>query len=117
MWQCCERQMSGSSSKALSKDKLETLFALLPTANSSSVPEYIVVNTLERPTYICEKILYQTRPGFWATGALWTPRYVKTNAATKKAPGVLMVIGHTPDGFRANDLGENLTENENRLHC
>ena len=97
MWQRCGRRMR-KQQQSIVKDKLETMFAPLPSANRSAAPPFIVVGTLERPTYICEKILYQTRPGFFATGALWTPRHHKTGAKKASAPGVLMVSGHTPDG-------------------
>lgn len=81
--------------------KLEKVFAPLPPP-SRTVPNYTVVATLQRPGYSCSKILYETRPGFWVPGALWVPAGL--NAADRR-PGVLVVSGHSPDGFRSNALG------------
>ena len=84
-------------------------FAPLPPPNRKP-PSYTVTKTLSRPGYTCELILYETRPGFYATGALWTPTNLRKNGG--KAPGVLMVSGHTNDGFRSNNRGGNVTEND-----
>ena len=32
---------------------------------------------MTRPGFTCELLLYQTRPGLFATAALWTPAHVK----------------------------------------
>ena len=84
-------------------------FAPLPPPNRKP-PAYTVTKTLTRPGYTCELILYETRPGFYATGAIWTPTNLRKNGG--KAPGVLMVSGHTNDGFRSNNRGGNITEND-----
>ena len=81
------------------------MFQPLPPKNRSA-PNYVVVATLRRPTYVCQTIRYQTRPGFWVPAALWYPAALYDAArAPPSAPGVLLVSGHTPDGFRANNLG------------
>lgn len=83
---------------------LNAVFAPLPDAHRPPAPTFKIVRTLERPTYTCELLLFETRPGFWATGSLWTPR--SSNATTATAPprpGILLVSGHTPDGFRSNN--------------
>ena len=67
-----------------------------------SPPNFTVTKTLRRPGYTCELVLFETRPGFFATGSIWTPASLQRG---QKAPGVLMVSGHTPDGFRSNNLG------------
>ena len=72
-------------------------FAPLPPPNRSP-PKYNVTKTLTRPGYTCELVLYETRPGFFATASIWTPSALKGGG---KAPGVLMVSGHTADAFRA----------------
>lgn len=84
-------------------------FAPLPPPDRSP-PKYNVTNTLRRPGYTCELILYETRPGFYASGAIWTPTKLKQEGG--KAPGVLMVSGHTSDGFRSNNLGGPIGAND-----
>jgi hypothetical protein len=104
-----------SARVAAAKKALGEVFAPLPDTNRAP-PQYKVVATLDRPTYTCQKILYQTRPGFYVPAALWTPKRLgpdggdsggdgETGKARGKAPGVLLVSGHTPDGFRSNNLG------------
>jgi hypothetical protein len=77
-------------------------FAPLPPQNRNP-PRYNVTRTLRRPGFTCELVLFETRPGFWASGSIWTPTALRKSGA--KAPGVLMVSGHTNDGFRSNNLG------------
>ena len=48
-------------------------FAPLPPPNRSP-PKYRVTKTLTRPGYTCELVLYETRPGFFASGSIWTVR-------------------------------------------
>ncbi len=84
-------------------------FAPLPPPNRSP-PNYTVTKTLTRPGYTCELILYETRPGFYASGSIWTPTALTKSGG--KAPGVLMVSGHTDDGFRSNNLGGPLHDND-----
>eukprot|EP00039_Didymoeca_costata_P002094 m.57479 g.57479 ORF g.57479 m.57479 type:complete len:914 (+) comp11111_c0_seq1:86-2827(+) len=91
---------------AAAQTALKTVFHPLPEQNRS-VPVFKVVQTLLRPSYKCEKILYESRPGFWVTAVLWTPLDLvnSRDGKPKKAPGVLLTSGHTPDGFRSNNLG------------
>ena len=84
-------------------------FAPLPPPNRSP-PKYKVTKTLTRPGYTCELVLYETRPGFFASGSIWTPTALKKSGG--KAPGVLMVSGHTDDGFRSNNLGGPIHDND-----
>lgn len=44
------------------------------------------------------------------TASIWTPAALKASGG--KAPGVLMVSGHTNDGFRSNNLGGSLHDND-----
>ena len=44
-----------------------------------------VTKTLTRPGYTCELVLYETRPGFFASGSIWTPTALKKSGG--KAPG------------------------------
>ena len=85
--------------------KLEKVFAPLPAAAPRAPPTFKVVSTLRRPTYTVSKILYETRPGFYAPAALWKPTgNGNGNGGAEKYPGVLLVSGHTPDGWRSNNL-------------
>jgi hypothetical protein len=112
-------QLSGADAWKKRKQEahvaLEQVFSPLPSPNRSA-PTFKVVETLTRPTYIVQKILYQTRPGFYVPAALWTPKALKAAAASPsssvaKAPGILLVSGHTPDGFRSNSMNGPVKEN------
>jgi hypothetical protein len=90
---------------------LDTVFSPLPPPEATRTPpSFKVVRTLDRPSYTCELILYETRPNFWVTASLWTPKSLRARPHAL-APGVLLVSGHTPDGFRSNNLNGNKTEN------
>eukprot|EP00041_Stephanoeca_diplocostata_P034184 m.1149850 g.1149850 ORF g.1149850 m.1149850 type:complete len:945 (-) comp24476_c0_seq75:328-3162(-) len=89
------------------KKALEQVFAPLPPVQRTP-PTYKVVDTLVRPTYTCQKILYESRPGFYVTGALWVP---KNLSGGEVRPGILLVSGHTPDGFRSNSMNGPVRQN------
>jgi hypothetical protein len=99
--------------KQEAKAALEQIFSPLPSPNRTA-PTFKVVETLTRPTYSVDKILYQTRPGFYVPAALWTPtglKKAKKSGRATKAPGILMVSGHTPDGFRSNNMNGPIKDN------
>lgn len=73
--------------------KLSSIFAPLPPA-SRSPPKFTVVKTLHRTNYTCELVKYETRPGFFATGAIWSPKSLRNRG---KAPGILLVSGQCVD--------------------
>lgn len=52
-----------------------------------------VTGKIERPRYTIEKILFESRPGLLVSGNLYLPR-----GLTGRAPGVLALCGHTPNG-------------------
>jgi dienelactone hydrolase len=49
-----------------------------------------VTGTVERPEFVVEKVLFQSRPGLYVTGDLYRPKSV-----TGKLPAVLYVCGHS----------------------
>lgn len=104
-----ETDVQGWSARiAQAQSNLGKVFAPLPPKSRNMRPMYKIVEVLTRPTYTCTKIMYQTRPGFHVPAALWKP----ANASVaKKAPGVLLVSGHTPDGFRSNNLFGDVKDN------
>jgi dienelactone hydrolase len=78
---------------------LEALF--YPLERNSTPPAYTVTGEIHHPSgFTMQKILYETRPGLFASGSLWVPDRAK--AAGAKLPAVLLVSGHTSDGWRNN---------------
>ncbi len=53
-----------------------------------------ITGTVKKEGYSVEKIVYESMPGFYVTGALFLPD------GTGKKPAVLFVSGHTNNGFR-----------------
>ena len=50
-----------------------------------------VTGTIEHETYVIEKVIYESRPGFMVTANLYVPR------AAKALPAVLFTCGHSQD--------------------
>ncbi|MFK7847702.1 MAG: alpha/beta hydrolase family protein [Rhodothermales bacterium] len=57
----------------------------------------IITGVVEKENYRVEKIIYESRPEFYVTAALFIP-----NNLTAQAPGILFCSGHTEDGFRSD---------------
>ncbi|MEW5976836.1 MAG: acetylxylan esterase [Acidobacteriota bacterium] len=55
-----------------------------------------VTGTVNKGHFTVEKVVFQSRPGFWVTGCLFLPV-----GRTAQAPAVLNLIGHTDIAFRA----------------
>jgi hypothetical protein len=55
-----------------------------------------VVDVIKKEGYRIEKIIYQSRPGYYVTSALYIP-----NKAKQKSPSIFYACGHTVEGFRA----------------
>lgn len=53
-----------------------------------------VTGTLKRDTYDIEKVIFESRPGFFVTANLYVPHA----ARTKKCPGVVGTCGHSHNG-------------------
>jgi hypothetical protein len=53
-----------------------------------------VTGKLERDAYIIEKIIFESRPGFFVTANLYVPHAAKR----KKLPGVVGSCGHSHNG-------------------
>lgn len=63
-------------------------------------PEKTPLNTqvtgiLRKDGYTIEKIIYESIPGYYVTGALYIP-----DGVTEKAPAIFYACGHSVDGFR-----------------
>lgn len=56
-----------------------------------------VTGTLDRGTYAIEKIVFESRPGFFVTANL----YVPAAARRQRRPGVVLACGHYPEGKAA----------------
>jgi hypothetical protein len=52
-----------------------------------------ITGVLDRDAYQIEKIIFESRPGFFVTGNLYVPK-----AAKRPAPGVIGVCGHSLNG-------------------
>lgn len=55
-----------------------------------------ITGVLDRDTYTVEKILFESRPGFFVTGNLYIPK-----GASKPLPGVVGSCGHSTNGKAA----------------
>jgi cephalosporin-C deacetylase-like acetyl esterase len=56
-----------------------------------------VVDVLQRDGYRIEKLIYESQPKFYVTGALFIP-----DGLIERAPGILFCSGHSPLAFRRN---------------
>jgi dienelactone hydrolase len=68
------------------RQKLEAAWGGFPTEHAPLEPR--VLETLDRPDYRIEKIVFQTLPGVWMTANAWVPK------REGKLPAVLCVHGH-----------------------
>jgi dienelactone hydrolase len=57
----------------------------------------VITGTLERDDFKVEKLYFESRPGYFVTAALFTPK-----GKTGPLPAILYCSGHTPNGFRSN---------------
>lgn len=55
-----------------------------------------VLGKLERETFVVEKIIYESLPGFYVTACLFLPKEQE-----QPVPAVIYCSGHTQDGFRS----------------
>lgn len=55
-----------------------------------------ITGTLDRPEYRVEKVVFESRPGFYVTSNLYVPKGLK-----ERAPAVLFVHGHAVDAKAA----------------
>lgn len=70
--------------------------------SNRALPEVRKVGApIVRPGFSVQKLLFESRPGFWITAILLTP-----DNLSAQAPGLLFTSGHTQDGFRANVTSE-----------
>lgn len=56
-----------------------------------------VLNVVKKDGYTIEKVVFQSMPGFYVTGALYIP-----NGRKGKTPAILFTSGHTMEAFRYN---------------
>lgn len=55
-----------------------------------------ITRTVTRAEYQVDHIVFESQPGFYVTSSLFIPG----DLGNEKAPAVLYVSGHTPDGYR-----------------
>ena len=83
--------------QATVRQNIGQLFYPLPP--TGIVPPYNVTGVVRHPDgFIVKKIIYQTRPGLWVTGALWIPAELESSG--KKAPGIVLTSGHAQPAWR-----------------
>jgi len=75
------------------KRKLDEAFGPMPEKTPLNAR---VTGTFEHEGIIVEKIIYESRPGFQVTGAVF-----KKKGLTSRLPAILYVCGHSVDGFRS----------------
>jgi len=75
------------------KQKLNNTFGPLPEKTPLNAR---ITDVFTHEGMSIEKILFESRPGFWVTGCLFKKSDIK-----KKIPAVLYLSGHTVDGFRS----------------
>ena len=65
----------------------------------------IITGKIKRDSYVIEKIIFESQPGFYVTTALYLPNGIK-----EKRPVVIYVCGHSDVGFRS-DVYQNVCQN------
>ncbi len=83
-----------SSREEVDRRREELVYNLRMAAGLYPWPEKTPLNVKREPAgrfegFTVEKIMFETRPGFWSTGNLYLP-----DPAPVKAPAILNVIGH-----------------------
>jgi len=79
--------------QATVKEKLLDMLGPFPERTPLNLQ---ITGTLKKDGYRVDKIIYESRPGFYVTGCLYVP-----DGISGKAPAVLNVIGHNQEAFRA----------------
>jgi len=75
------------------RDQLRVTLGLWPEPPRTDLhPE--VVGTLDRPSYVIDRVILETRPGHFLAGNLYRP----TGTAGSRYPVVLCPHGHAPEG-------------------
>lgn len=74
------------------KRKLDAAFGPIPERTPLNAR---VTGTFEHEGIVVEKVIYESRPGFQVTGAMF-----RKKGLNGRLPALLYVCGHTPDGFR-----------------
>ena len=76
------------------KASLAQMFAPLP-ARDRGTPRVLLRGPQRGDGFSVERLLIETRPGYWAPAALWLP-----SNATGRVPAVLFPSGHSATSFR-----------------
>lgn len=79
--------------QALVREKLSKITGPFPEKTPLNAK---VSGKIQRDGYHIEKILYESMPGYYVTGALYIPDGVRRNA-----PAIFYACGHSIEGFRA----------------
>lgn len=74
------------------KNKLLNIIGPFPEKTPLNIQ---VTGIIQKEDYRVEKLIYESRPGFYVPSALFIP-----NNITGKAPAILNPIGHSPASFR-----------------
>ena len=79
--------------KAFSREKLMRVIDVMPEKTPLN-PK--VTGMLQKEDYRIEKIVYESLPGYYVTGAIYIP-----DGIHGKAPAIFYACGHSLEGFRA----------------
>ncbi len=74
------------------REKLSEIIGPLPEKTPLNIR---ITGTVQRDGYRVEKMIYESRPGYFVTSALFIPDNLR-----EKAPAILNPIGHSPMSFR-----------------
>jgi hypothetical protein len=78
----------------LLREKMLEIISLYPEKTSLN-PQ--ITGIIQRDGYRIEKLIYESQPGYFVTGALYIP-----DGLTGKAPAIFYACGHSVDGFRSS---------------
>lgn len=80
--------------QALVREKLSKVVGPFPEKTALNAQ---ITGVLQKDGYRIEKVIYESIPGYFVTGALFIP-----DGIAKDAPAVFYACGHTLEGFRAS---------------
>lgn len=79
--------------KNLIREKMQEIIRIFPEKTPLN-PQ--VTGVIPRDGYLIEKLVYESQPGYFVTGAIYIPE-----GLTAKAPAIFYACGHSVDGFRS----------------
>ena len=95
-------QIQGIQTKAAVEERIKVIkgrFAKLVGPFPEKTPlNPVVTGTIKGDFYIVEKVIFESRPGFYVTGSVFKPRF----PSKQQLPAVLYLSGHAKVAFRSS---------------